>query len=230
MNIEIIENKFECEDTYNSDTRDHYLSYCAAGKAVINGVMIDYDCSFNGQLPTEFSINSGDNVLTMDREGREYKEATGIIKALIEELGFYKFTKTSVHEFLAEAESTEQDIYPSEVLSYSQALASGFKYKDYGTTDVPANFIGVVEYRVWGRSAYIGLYILSEDGKRYRITAYKDREAGEILAPGGLSIRYGIQNGINYRFKTGMTRNKTTKFLGMDLVESLPLGLVLDGG
>lgn len=228
MKITIIENKFQCEYAYNSDSRESYLSYIAEGKALVDGEVVEYDCGFDGLLPTEFYRGEADMDIfkSASKESSEYKEAIGIISAIIDK-GFFEFAKSSEEEALVEGGCTKEDIYPSRVLSYSQALNSGFIYKDYETVGVPENFIGVIEYRVWGRSAYIGLYILSESGERYRLTAYKDRGTGEILAPGGLSIRYGVQNGVNYRFTTGLTRNKTTKFKGMELVETLPLGLVL---
>ncbi len=57
-------------------------------------------------------------------------------------------------------------------LSFQQAKERGLRHSDYSYENLPEEFIGTIEYKIWGKRTNLLLYVVSEEGERFLISLF----------------------------------------------------------
>ncbi len=102
-------------------------------------------------------------------------------------------------------------------MSIKQAKENGLNAKKYIFKDLPSEFTGVLEFKVWGKSSNLRLFFKTEEGKRYVISAFFPAYAPKNMPEFDLS-KTDIQPGMNFQIKTEVNKNGNTKFIEAHLI------------
>ena len=97
-------------------------------------------------------------------------------------------------------------------LPFSTAREMGLVHSDYSLKNMPEEFTATIEYKVWGKSSNLLLYVVTDDGQRCLLSIFRNRSNGKYT-PRNLPDFYlsdvKIQPGNRMKFftKTGSKGN-----------------------
>jgi hypothetical protein len=60
-------------------------------------------------------------------------------------------------------------------LTFSAAREMGLVHSDYSLRALPEEFTATVEYKVWGKSMNLLLYVVADDGQKYLLSFFRNR-------------------------------------------------------
>ncbi len=60
-------------------------------------------------------------------------------------------------------------------LPFSMAREMGLAHSDYSLKNVPEEFTATIEYKVWGKSTNLLLYVVTDDGQKCLLSIFRNR-------------------------------------------------------
>jgi hypothetical protein len=60
-------------------------------------------------------------------------------------------------------------------LTFSTAREMGLVHSDYSLKNVPEEFTATIEYKVWGKSTNLLLYVVTDDGQKCLLSIFRNR-------------------------------------------------------
>jgi len=97
-------------------------------------------------------------------------------------------------------------------LPFSTAREMGLVHSDYSLKNLPEVFMATIEYKVWGNSTNLLLYVVTDDGQRCLLSIFRNRSNAKYtprnLPDFDLSdVKIQPGNRIKFYTKTGSKGN-----------------------
>lgn len=107
-------------------------------------------------------------------------------------------------------------------ISFSQARKEGLNWAQYEFIDVPDNFEGILEYKVWGKKMNLQLFFRSDDGNKYLLSAFRNHVNKKYTPRKMVNMHMCsefIQPGMKFKITTTKTSEGTVDFIGAKELE-----------
>jgi hypothetical protein len=106
-------------------------------------------------------------------------------------------------------------------LTFSTAREMGLEHSDYSLKNLPEEFTATIEYKVWGKSTNLLLYVVTDDGQRCLLSIFRNR-SNEKYTPRNLPdfdlTDVKIQPGNRMKFHKKTSSKGNVSVLTVELV------------
>ena len=106
-------------------------------------------------------------------------------------------------------------------LTFNNARDKGLVHGDYIFKGLPEEFVGKLEYKVWGKYMNLLLYFQSDDKRKYLLSIYRNR-GGSKYAPRNMPdfdlSDTSIHPGMKFRVVTKLTKSGNSDLFEAELL------------